>query len=690
MASNPKRLPLLLLVLSMVGFLPSLALGSVLHHRLSVVLAPDRQQLTADDLMQLTGEGARTLTFTLSPRAAVTAVRVDGRPLSVDFSDGRLRVPLAGSAAGGPLEVAIHYTAVFDDPVPLQPANTDNPGYGVSGSISTAGTFLLAGAGWYPRLAGRADSFELTVSAPAGTLAVTAGRDLGAETRGGRTISRWKIDQPLEGLALSAGPYHVKRRTAGGLSAAAYLFAPNRDLADAYLDASLEYMARYQDRFGPYPFPQFAVVENFFPTGYGFPGYTLMGGRVLRLPFILSTSLGHEIAHCWWGNGVYVDPRGGNWSEGLATYVADYDFREQQGPAAAREYRRELLRGYAALAPPQREFPLSRFTHRTDPLSKTVGYDKGAFVFHMLRRQVGDAAFDQALRDFFQTHRFQRAGWEDLRAVFEKYSPEPLQGFFDQWVARAGGPQLALAGVRLTPAAEGYRVTGELTQTAPHYHLEVPLTVFTATTRVTRRLTLTGPATRFDFFVAEAPQRLVADPDFDLFRRLSAEEIPPSVNTLKAAKGPLVVLPDAPAPELEAAADLLVRSLGLQQARLVRASTLGPDRWRSRSMLWVGALPPAGLLAAQPAELFLAPAGFTVAGRRYADPGDTLFAVWPHPHSASAVVAVFLPLARADAALVARKVTHYGKASYLVFRGGANQAKGTWPAARSPVVHTWP
>ena len=689
MASISKRLPLLLVFL-LVGLLPSLALGSVLHHRLSVGLAPDRQQLTAEDHIQLTGEGARVLTFVLAPRTAVTAVRVNGRPLPVDFSDGRLRVPLAAAAAGGLLEVAIQYTAVFDDPVPLQPANTDNPGYGVSGSISPDGTFLLAGAGWYPRLPGRANSFELTVSAPAGILAVTAGRDLGAETRGGRTLSRWKSDQPLEGLTLSAGPYHVKRRTAGGLSAAVYLFAPNLDLADAYLKASLKFMARYQDRFGAYPFPQFAVVENFFPTGYGFPGYTLMGGQVLRLPFIIDTSLGHEIAHCWWGNGVYVDPRSGNWSEGLATYVADYHFREEQGPAAALEYRRELLRGYATLAPPEREFALERFTHRTDPLSKTVGYDKGAFLFHMLRRQVGDAAFDQALQDFFQTHRFRRAGWDDLRAVFEKHAREPLQGFFDQWLVRAGGPQLALSDVRLTPIKEGYRVTGELTQTAPHYHLEVPLTLFTATNRTTQHLAVTGPATRFSFSVAEAPLRLTADPDYDLFRRLSAEEIPPTVNTLKAAEAPLVVLPDAPTPALEAVADLLLRSLGLQQARLVRASAIRPGHQRSRSSLWVGALPPAGLLAARPAELALGPTDFSVAGRRYAEPGDTLFAVWPHPHAGSAVVAVFLPLAQADAALVARKITHYGKASYLVFRDGANQAKGTWPAARSPVVHTWP
>jgi len=689
MASTLRRL-LALLYIFLAGLSPAVAAENGLHHRLSVHLTPDRQQLEAEDRIQLSGAGARALTFVLSPRAAVTAVRVDGRPLPVDFSGGRLRVPLTGADPDRVLEVAIRYTAVFDDPVPVLPANTDNPGYGVSGSISPDGTFLLAGAGWYPRVAGRADTFELTVSAPPGTLAVTAGRDLGAETREGRSLSRWQIDQPLEGLALSAGPYRVQRRSAAGLSAAVYLFAPNLDLADAYLDASLKFMALYQDRFGPYPFPQFAVVENFFPTGYGFPGYTLLGGQVLRLPFIVATSLGHEIAHCWWGNGVYVDPRGGNWSEGLTTYVADYHYKELEGPEAAREYRRELLRSYATLARPDREFALSRFTQRVDPLSKTVGYDKGAFVFHMLRGQVGDAAFNRALRDFYQTYRFRRAGWDDLRAVFEKQCGRPLGAFFDQWVLRSGGPQLALANVTLRPVQNGYQVAGALTQTPPYYQLDVPLTVFTATAHATHSLTLTGAAAPFSFFVGEPPLGLAADPACDLFRRLAAEEIPPTVNTLKAAEQVMVVLPDAVVPELEAAADLLVRSLGLQKPQLIRAAAFSADLGHNRSVLWVGAAPADGLLAGRPPELALDPGGFAVAGRRYTDGADTLFAVWPHPRAAAAVGAVFLPRAHRNGARAARKITHYGKSSYLVFTDGANQAKGTWPAARSPVAQTWP
>ncbi|HDY66683.1 MAG TPA: hypothetical protein ENH85_02705 [Candidatus Scalindua sp.] len=48
--------------------------------------------------------------------------------------------------------------------------------------------------------------------------------------------------------------------------------------------------------------------------------YTLLGRTVIKMPFIVYTFLGHEIAHNWWGNSVFVDQEKGNWCEGLTTY----------------------------------------------------------------------------------------------------------------------------------------------------------------------------------------------------------------------------------------------------------------------------------------------------------------------------------------------------------------------------------
>ena len=384
--------------------------GLTAHHDLTVSLFPQKAQLTGRDQIRIQGLGdgqnGPAVTFWLSPRARIQSVRVDGREHPHRFEKGRLTLTPDRRAATAAVVVSIDYTGRFDDPAPVQPVNTDNPGYGVSGTISTAGTFLLAGAGWYPRMPDARESFDLQVEGPENTVAVTTGKLAGITPKGANTVSRWRIDHPLDGLSLSAGPYTVDRQSADGFTAVTYLLPENRSLSPVYLDASLGYLKRYSDLFGSYPFETFSVVENFFPTGYGFPGYTLMGGMVLRLPFIPETSLAHEIAHNWWGNGVLVDFSSGNWSEGLASYTADYLNTERISPQAALDYRRQTLRSFAALVSDETDMPLADFRSRSDPVTKAVGYDKASMVFHMLRNEVGDAAFWEALRDLYRQYRF--------------------------------------------------------------------------------------------------------------------------------------------------------------------------------------------------------------------------------------------------------------------------------------------
>jgi len=327
------------------------------------------------------------------------------------------------------------------------------------------------------------------VKAPEGVVAVTAGLSLGHTTRDGKTLSEWRIHQPVRGLALSAAAIRCgaeSRRCGGG-----HLFSPpNQDLAPAYLEATVQYLKLYSDLFGPYPFPSLRVVENFFPTGFGFPSYTLLGSTVLRLPFILSTSLGHEIAHCWWGNGVYVDYESGNWSEGLTTYVSDYLYKEMESPAEARNYRLQALRNYTTLVPPAKDLPLSRFISRTDTITKAVGYDKGAMVFHMLRRLIGEDAFWGALRDIYRDRVFQAASWDDLRQAFEKRSGQFLGDFFEQWVNRKGAPRIRLEAVRKEPLGDGWSVTGRVDQEKPFFSTDFELDLETDNSRMNKHLRL--------------------------------------------------------------------------------------------------------------------------------------------------------------------------------------------------------
>ena len=96
------------------------------------------------------------------------------------------------------------------------------------------------------------------------------------------------------------------------------------------------------------------------PVGLGFPNLTYVGRRVLALPFLRGRSLAHEVLHNWWGNGVAIDYDGGNWAEGLTTFMADYALAEDRGKDAARHLRLGWLRDFAAL-PQDRDIHVTKF-----------------------------------------------------------------------------------------------------------------------------------------------------------------------------------------------------------------------------------------------------------------------------------------------------------------------------------------
>ncbi|MGD8389481.1 MAG: M1 family aminopeptidase, partial [Desulfobacteraceae bacterium] len=673
-------------VLFLLHAVPSWALQ--VDHRLRVALDPSRARLEGVDRVRVRPEGARTLRLTLSETLETLQVEIENRPVDVQRSGSSFRVTLPPDPAA--VSLTIRYAGVFNDDAPTLPANTDNPGYGVTGTIGNRGTLLLPGSGWYPHASADKASYRIAIEAPSGTVGVTAGRSLGVRTVEGKTVSTWQVEHPVRGLSLSAGRYRVRETRIGGVTVATYFTEKTRDLEEAYLEASARYIAQYQALFGPYPFAKFAVVENFFPTGYGFPSYTLLGTRVLRLPFILRTSLGHEIAHCWWGNGVWVDAGGGNWSEGLTSYVADYLYREQESEDAAREHRRQWLRNYASLVRASEDFPLDRFQSRYDPVTKTIGYDKAAMVFHMLRQEIRDAAFWGGLRDVYCDALFERVSWDDLQRAFEARSRRDLNPFFRQWVQRAGAPRVMLRDVQRRATEAGWETTGRIAQEAPFYAfsarlaVETPGGTFASTVQVSERDTV------FRIFSPQAPGTLRFDPDWNLFRRLHPSEVPQSINDLRGKDGVHIRVAGDAGPGLRQAADTLTVALGLQNARKVAATPNEAQIMEDRDWILVGRPASFSFLGGLLDPIAIEADHVRVEGNALSDPQDLFFGVFEHPRSPDRIVALFLGNTETAAGSVARKIPHYGNYSYLVFRGDRNREKGVWPVVSSPLIVQWP
>jgi hypothetical protein len=670
---------IVLLLLMPAG--PLLAAPETLHHDLKVSLVPGQQMLEGTDRIRVRTGGTTRLAFDLAPNAEVLGVKVGAKESSWSFSRGQLAVRLP--ARSEEAEVTISYRARFADEAPSAPIITEDPSYGVAGTIGPQGAFLGGGARWYPELRGSSPTFRIEVETPDEMSAVSDGQLVLQEA--GRTI--WESDRPIRGLALAAGPFEINERRVGDIPVYTFFYPQSRDLVDTYLEATSDYITLYEELFGPYPFEKFAVVENFFPTGYGFPSWTLLGSTIIRLPFIIETSLGHEVAHSWWGNGVRVDLREGNWSEGLTTYVADYLYKERQSEQEGREYRLQILRDYATLVSPGDEMALERFTHRTTAAERAIGYGKAAMVFHMARRTVGDEAFWGGLRRLASQRMFDYVTWDDIAAALGETAGIDLKDFFSQWVQRSGAPVLSLENVRQVREGDQWKISGVLRQRPPAYDLRVPLRLETGNKGIEKIFVSSAPVVPFEI-VTDAPvRRLVVDPEADLFRRLDNSEIPPTVNGIRGSTSLLVVAADNLSEETLGAARLLTTALGKPETEVRRESEISARDLRRRDVLYIGLPTSEGLLPPLPENLELSPGRVVLNDRIYDDARSALFIALDHPSEPGRTSALYLPGSPDAAADAARRIPHYGKYSYLAFIEGENVDKGVWPVTESPLIH---
>ncbi len=499
---------------------------------------------------------------------------------------------------------------------------------------------------------------------PPGQRGLVAGRLLEERDEPSGYAASFEFAQPGEGIALLAGPYVVgerRVRLADGREARlrTWFHPAIAELSAGYLESVAQHLQRFEARIGPYPFTEFGVVSSPTPTGFGMPTLTYLGVNVLRLPFIRATSLGHEVLHNWWGNGVYPDWARGNWSEGLTTYMADYAFKESESPAAAAEMRMAWLRDFAAM-PREQDQPLAGFTSRTHGASSIVGYGKAAMVFHMVRAEIGPEAFERALRAFWREQRFRSAAWDELRTQFERAGGRRLDGFFAQWLERPGAPAVQLVSAKRVGG--GARIAVVLAQDAPAYTLRVPLGLETPAGRELRHVELRGPRAVFELDAPPGTRAVTLDPDTDLFRRLAPGEAPPILRELMLDPRTRVMALGA---EYREAASALGAALLEGAGRPVEPSALAPGE-------------PA-LVVGDPARVAAFARGRGVREAFAAAPAGSSAQVWVERDAGGATLAfVAAPDAAAVSAL-AGPLPHYGKQSWLAFAGPRATARGTWP-----------
>jgi hypothetical protein len=671
----------------------------LIQHDLHVVLQPQAHRLQVTDTITLPPgikEGWHFLLHAglqpVSPTPGVHLVRQPAEPQAAPTS-----VPLeryAVTLPPGTRTFVVQYAGEVVHPLQQQGAEYDRSFRGTPGTITADGVYLSAATYWYPRSGDGLLRFSLDVRLPPAWDAVSQGQRTRHERGKGVTQVRWESPEPQEEIYLVGGKYTEYSQTTAAVQAMVFLRTPDASLAQRYLDATAQYITMYSHLIGPYPYKKFALVENFWESGYGMPSFTLLGSKIIRYPFILHSSYPHEILHNWWGNGVFIDEAGGNWSEGLTAYLADHFIQEQRGTAAS--YRRTTLQKYTDYVTTHQDFPLTVFRARHDAVTEAVGYGKTLMFFHMLRRQVGDETFIRALQTFYRDNRFRRAGFDDLRRAFTSAAGTDMQPVFDQWIRRSGAPELRVGEVAVRAEDSMYRLTAvvQQVQPGPAYNLRLPIAVSLAGQEQAYRTTVTMSGKRLDLALRlpARPLRLDIDPQFDVFRRLHHYEIPPALTQLFGAEKVMVLLPAAAAEEVRQGYRQLAQvwqqtSSGQLEVRWDNEIAALPadravwlwgwdNRWRSSLATAVseyGVTLNANVVRLGETELRRTEHTVVLTARHPLNPQFTL--AWIATDNPAVLPAL------------GRKLPHYGKYSYLGFTTDAlvNVVKGQWPVVQSPM-----
>jgi len=674
------------------------------HHSLDITIRPNQSFIKVTDLISLSDNTVQQKEFRfllhknlviespakLKPQEKISE-HLQGIADNLGIPLLQYNVPLTDNQT----QLTISYSGRITHPAAQTEKETAKSLNQTSGLIDKKGIFLAKSTAWYPLTENALVTFSAEIELPAQWDIVSQGKRTLHTIKDEHRYVRWQESQPQDDIYLVGGQYTQYEQSSGPAQAMVFLRSEDSALAKKYLDATTQYINMYSQLLGPYPYNKFALVENFWETGYGMPSFTLLGPKVIRFPFIIYSSFPHEILHNWWGNSVYVDYETGNWAEGLTAYLADHLIKEQRGQGL--KYRRSVLQKYTDYVSQGRDFPLTEFRSRHSSASEAIGYGKTLMIFHMLRTQLGDEKFIRALQMFYRNFKFKSASFKDIEHIFSQAAEQDLSKFVNQWVTRTGAPELRVSRAYSQPTRTGYRITAVLEQfqSGEAYQLFIPIAIHTQGKAYAAQNTMlmNSKFLEISLNLPSRPIRLEIDPEFDLFRRLDNSEIPASLSQGFGAESVLIVLPkEADNPLLDAYHKLARQWQSNQQGKWdivfdSEIETLPDDKavwllgWQNRFREKLANAAEKHQVSLDDENVKLlkdtysrAKHSFVISARNPDNPSKTL--LWLATDNKEAIAGL------------ARKLPHYRSYSYLVFNGNepSNQIKGQWAVLNSPMT----
>ena len=388
----------------------------------------------------------------------ITAVTLNGEAVPYERADGRLNVkPVTALSRNSRVVVAISYHGKPADGLILAVDKTGKPS-------AVGDNWPNRVHHWIPSLdhPSAKATVKFNVTAPTRTTVVANGQ-LDQILSTSPTTKTWSFTEsvpiPPYCMIIAVGEFAQVVPPQQDLTPLAYYVPlPEKDIALSGFAPAYPSLKYFTQTVGKYPYEKLALIV----------GSTRFGGMENSTAIVFSSTLfnprpnaplsrtfqiregivslvAHEIAHQWFGDSVTQSTWSDLWlSEGFATYFAALFIQHTDGEEAFRKYMANA--GQTYLSSSRSVGTPLRDTETEDlmALLNANSYQKGAWVLHMLRAELGDKHFFDGVKGYYEKHKNATANSEDLRFALEKTSGKNLKPFFASWVYGAGHPKYSL------------------------------------------------------------------------------------------------------------------------------------------------------------------------------------------------------------------------------------------------------
>jgi tetratricopeptide (TPR) repeat protein len=413
-------------------------------------------------------------------------------------------------APGANATLTFHYAGPLAD-ARLSPINGIRTAY-----VGPDGAFLLYPGEWFPVVGYGTNRFTATIAAtlPSSLTMIASGNAATTPQPGGQTAYVYRQQQasfPGSVIVTALKPQSFQH---AGFSTQFYFNpAVPAALTARYAAHAANIAAFLTDTFGTPPLNALTFVE--LPSD-ALPSFSSPGLIVLS-----SSSIGgavddnllvDEIAQQWFGIMVSPATLDDAWLQyGAARFAESLYVQKTQGDAAWKDLVTQLEVG--ALSYPNIALGNSGSLYVFSPQFQDLNYDKGALLFHMLRWQLGDQAFNNALRSVVNTYAWKPLSTAEFEQAVGQSTGTDLRGFFSQWYTGTAVPKFSNQYTVYRLGAGGYRVTGTIQQSLDLFNMPVQVSVFTDGATVTQTVPVSGSNSSFSIDTAGRPEKVVIDPN---------------------------------------------------------------------------------------------------------------------------------------------------------------------------------